>query len=407
MDLIKQAEVAVPALATSLALLVLLLACVVYRRHYRRLADNLRASLYRRELDMQLLEHRFKQQAHLQSNESPWNVCPPSESAANSIPPGPPSSIGSGRRGSDGGGAGSDAGSSRGGRGRGSSMVGSDVGSDAGAISLACEGGGGGEGEGVPAKEPDPGLVLTGPANVEDSALSFVVQGEEPIDVSEWMNALLREPTQVAAEATSVDQRRPRATRGAGHRSALVLGTPSGDARLSEILGKIQRKESWDIKPEDAKLLLLSRIKGGLALQVVPCQKYAKWVSKSEPHVFFVESDRQDAREIEESDKQVISTSGAISNTVTRFEDGIAVIRASCSSKSPCPKTVGQYQLALLQGHPDYASGIFGDMKLTEMKQIGRFRIWCRIFGPKLVHSVPNMSKKRRVDAGSSSADAG
>ena len=89
MDLIKQAEVAVPALATSLALLVLLLACVVYRRHYRRLADNLRASLYRRELDMQLLEHRFKQQAHLQSNESPWNVCPPSESAHNSIPPPP------------------------------------------------------------------------------------------------------------------------------------------------------------------------------------------------------------------------------------------------------------------------------------------------------------------------------
>ena len=175
---------------------------------------------------------------------------------------------------------------------------------------------------------------------------------------------------------------------------------------MSEILGFIQRKEPWEIKTEDAKLLLLSRIKGGLALQVVPCQKYAKWVSKSEPDVFFVESDRQDAREIEESDKQVISTSGAISNTVTRFEDGIAVIRASCSS-SPYPKKVGQFQLALLQGHPDYASGTFRDMELTEMKEIGRKQIPCRIFGPKLVHSRPDMHKKRRFDAGSSSADAG
>jgi hypothetical protein len=53
MDLIKQPEVAVPALATSLALLVLLLLACVYRRHYRRLADNFRVSLDRRELDLQ------------------------------------------------------------------------------------------------------------------------------------------------------------------------------------------------------------------------------------------------------------------------------------------------------------------------------------------------------------------
>ena len=122
MALIKQPEVAVPALATSLALLALLLACV-YCRHYRRLADNFRVSLDPRELDLQLLEHRFKQQAHPQTDESPWNACPPSEYAPISIPPGPPSSIGSGRRGSDGGGAESDAGSSRGGRDRGSSIT--------------------------------------------------------------------------------------------------------------------------------------------------------------------------------------------------------------------------------------------------------------------------------------------
>jgi hypothetical protein len=42
----------VVSLATSLALLALLLACV-YRRHYRRLADNFRVSLDRRELDLQ------------------------------------------------------------------------------------------------------------------------------------------------------------------------------------------------------------------------------------------------------------------------------------------------------------------------------------------------------------------
>eukprot|EP00900_Chrysochromulina_parva_P018317 jgi/Chrpa1/26487/Chrysochromulina_OHIO_Genome00026460-RA len=183
----------VVSLATSLALLALLLACV-YRRHYRRLANNFRDSRDRRELDLQLLEHRYKQQLHPQSDESPWCVSPPSESAPNSIPPGPPSSIGSGsrrgsdggyaesdagssrggrgrgssragsevasdtgatslvrgRRGSGGGGAESDAGSSRGGRGRGSSRAGSEVASDAGATSLAREVGGGGEGGGVP-----------------------------------------------------------------------------------------------------------------------------------------------------------------------------------------------------------------------------------------------------------------
>jgi len=93
MALIKQPEVVGPAIATSLALLVLVLVCV-YRRHYRRLADNFRVSLDRREIDLQLLEHRFKQQTRPQSDESPRSVCPPSESAANSIPPGPPSSIG-------------------------------------------------------------------------------------------------------------------------------------------------------------------------------------------------------------------------------------------------------------------------------------------------------------------------
>jgi hypothetical protein len=165
MDLIKQPEVAVPALATSLALLVLLLLACVYRRRYRRLADNFRASLDRRKLDMQMVEHRVKQQA-------PWNVCSPSECAPNSIPPGPPSSIGSSSLlGSDGGGAGSDAGSSMGGWGRGSSRAGSEVASDAVATSLARDGGGGGEGGGGPAIEPEPDRVqyaVTGPADVED-----------------------------------------------------------------------------------------------------------------------------------------------------------------------------------------------------------------------------------------------
>jgi hypothetical protein len=125
--------------------------------------------------------------------------------------------------------------------------------------------------------------------------------------------------------------------------------------RLSEILGFIQRKEPWEIKPEDAKLLLVSKLEGGAALQV-PSQKHAKWVSKSEPHVFFVESDTQDAGDIEESDRQEISTSGADSHTVTQFDDFIAVTRASSSASKDrnFPKRVGQWQLALLKGHPDY-----------------------------------------------------
>ena len=181
-----------------------------------------------------------------------------------------------------------------------------------------------------------------------------------------------------------------------------------GDQRLSEILGFTLRKEPWEIKPEDAKLLLVSRLVGGPALQV-PSQKHAKWVNKSEPHVFFVESDRQDAGDIEESDRQVISTSGADSHTVTRFEDGIAVARASSSPGrgSLYPIKVGQWQMALLKGHPDYERDVFLGIQLKEAKQIGREKKWFRIFGPKLVHSVPDKNKKRRVDAGSSSADAG
>jgi hypothetical protein len=176
--------------------------------------------------------------------------------------------------------------------------------------------------------------------------------------------------------------------------------------RLSEILGFIQRKERWEIKPEDAKLLLVSKLEGGAAVQV-PSQKYAKWVSKSEPHVFFVESDTQDAGDIEESDRQVITTSGADSHTVTQADDFIAVTRASSSSgkDSPYPKKVGQWQLALLKGHPDYGSDVFRDIQLKEARQIGREKTSCRIFGPKLVHSVPYMNKRRRVDAGSSSAE--
>jgi hypothetical protein len=184
--------------------------------------------------------------------------------------------------------------------------------------------------------------------------------------------------------------------------------------RLSEILGFILRKEPWEIKPEDAKLLIVSKLEGGAALQV-PSQKHAKWVSKSEPHVFFVESDTQDAGDIEESDRQLISTSGADSHTVTQADDFIAVTRASSSSgkDSPYPKKVGQWQLALLKGHPDYGSDVFRGIQLKEARQIGREGIWCRIFGPKLVHSVlifgpkdervPDMNKRRKVGAGLSS----
>ena len=147
----EQPAVAMPTLATSLALLGLLLVCFYFnRRHYRRLADNFRVSRDRAQIDLQLLEHRFKQQTHPpQWEDSHWAVPdhpprPPSESPPYTIPPGPPSSSGSGRRGSGGGGAGSDAGSSRGGRKRhgdgGSSTAGSDVALDAGATLRARAG---------------------------------------------------------------------------------------------------------------------------------------------------------------------------------------------------------------------------------------------------------------------------
>jgi hypothetical protein len=92
---------------------------------------------------------------------------------------------------------------------------------------------------------------------------------------------------------------------------------------------------------------------------------------------------------------------------VTQVDDFIAVTRASSSSgkDSPYPKKVGQWQLALLKGHPDYGSDAFRGIQLKEEKQIGREKTSCRIFGPKLVHSVPYMNKRRRVDAGSSSAE--
>ena len=174
------------------------------------------------------------------------------------------------------------------------------------------------------------------------------------------------------------------------------------DQRLSEILGFIDRKEWWEIKHEDAKVLLVSRLEGGPALQV-PSQKYGNWVNKYEPHVFFVGSDRQDAGDIEESREhlQKISTSGADSHTVTKFDDKIAVVRASCSRGEGWK--VGQWQLALLPGHPDYESDNFRGLELKEERATGRYKALCRNFGPKLVHSVPDMNKKRKVDASSSS----
>ena len=131
----EQPAAGVAALATtSLALLGLLLACV-YRRRYRRMAENFRVSRERAQLDLHMLEHRFKQHTGPQWKDSHWAMLgqppgPPSESPQNSIPPGPPSSSGSGRRGSNGGGAGSDTGSSGGGKchgGGGCSTAGSDV----------------------------------------------------------------------------------------------------------------------------------------------------------------------------------------------------------------------------------------------------------------------------------------
>jgi hypothetical protein len=191
-----------------------------------------------------------------------------------------------------------------------------------------------------------------------------------------------------------------------------VLGNtpiPSWDQRLSEILGFIRRKEPWEIKPEDARLLLVSRLVWGVALQV-PSLKHANWVHKSEPHVFFVEGDGQDTGDIEESDYERVA-SGACSHTVTQFVDLIAVKRASCASgrDTPYPKKVGKWQLALLEGHPDFGSDTFRGMKLKEEREggYGRDVIKCKLFGPKLVHSVPDMNKKRRVmrrvDAGSTS----
>ena len=191
-----------------------------------------------------------------------------------------------------------------------------------------------------------------------------------------------------------------------------VLGNtpiPSWDQRLSEILGFIRRKEPWEIKPEDARLLLVSRLARGGARQV-PSMKHANWVHKTEPHVFFVEGDGQDTGDIGESDYERVTTSGALSHTVTQFPDLIAVKRASCSpgKDTPNPKKVGEWQLALLEGHPDFGSKTFrGTLELKEEREggYGRDGIKCKLFGPKLVHSVPDMNKKRRSEAGSSSVD--
>ena len=181
----------------------------------------------------------------------------------------------------------------------------------------------------------------------------------------------------------------------------------SWDQLLSEILGFIRRKEPWEIKPEDAKLLLVSRLARGGALQV-PSLKHAIWVHKSEPHVFFVEGDGQDTGDIGESDYERVATSGERSHTVTQFPDLIAVKRASCSPgrDTPNPKKVGKWQLALLEGHPDFGSDTFRGMPLKGEREggYGRDGIKCKLFGPKLVHSVPDKNKKRRVEAGSSSS---
>ena len=181
----------------------------------------------------------------------------------------------------------------------------------------------------------------------------------------------------------------------------------SWDQRLSEILGFIRGKEPWEIKPEDAKLLLVSRLAWKGALQV-PSLKHANLVHKSEPHVFFVEGDGQDMGDIGESDYERVITSGALSHTVNKFADLIAVKRASCSpgKDTPNPKKVGEWQLALLEGHPDFGSKTFrGTLELKEEREggYGRDGIKLRLFGPKLVHSVPDMNKKRKVNAGSSS----
>jgi hypothetical protein len=189
----------------------------------------------------------------------------------------------------------------------------------------------------------------------------------------------------------------------------MVRSSSIRDRRLSlrEILDIIRRKEPWEIKPEDAKLLLVSRLKGGGALEV-PSLKHANLVHKSEPHVFFVEG--EDMGDIGESDYERVITSGALSHTVNKFADLIAVKRASCSpgKDTPNPKKVGEWQLALLEGHPDFGSKTFRgvDLNKERIDGYGRERIKCKLFGPKLVHSVPDMNKKRKVNADSSS-DAG
>jgi hypothetical protein len=187
---------------------------------------------------------------------------------------------------------------------------------------------------------------------------------------------------------------------------ALVRSSSNRDQRLSlsEILGYIRRKEPWEIKPEDARLLLESRLAEGGALEV-PSLKYANWVHKSEPHVFFVEG--EDMGDIGESDYERVITSGALSHAVNKFADLIAVKRASCSpgKDTPNPKKVGEWQLALLEGHPYYESDNFRGKKLKEEREYGRgeTKSKLRLFGPKLVHSV--LDKKRKADAGSSSVE--
>jgi hypothetical protein len=200
---------------------------------------------------------------------------------------------------------------------------------------------------------------------------------------------------------------------------AMVRSSSIRDRRLSlrEILDIIRRKEPWEIKPEDAKLLLVSRLKGGGALEV-PSLKHANLVHKSEPHVFFVEG--EDTGDIGERDYERVTTSGPPSHAVTPFDDLIAVKRASCSpgKDTPNPKKVGEWQLALLEGHPDFGSKTFRfmdlpldleELDLKEEREYGRgkTKFKLRLFGPKLVHSVPvDMNKKRKGNADSSS-DAG
>ena len=194
-----------------------------------------------------------------------------------------------------------------------------------------------------------------------------------------------------------------------------VLGNipiPCWDQRLSEILGFIRRKEPWEIKPEDARLLLVSRLARGGALQV-PSLKHANWVHKSAPHVFFVEGDGQDMGDIGESDYERVTTSGALSHTVTQFPDLIAVKRASCSPgrDTPNPKKVGEWQLALLEGRPDFGSHTFRGMELKKEREYGRDKpgnqvqaqtVWpeTRSLGPRHEQETQGRSWLELVDPG-------